>query len=77
MSRIPFKMSWLRRRHGYCSERSKQKINSKCRPGLQGRFLTCPIATSSEVFASALLRLLMDEPAPDLIYIKKILITFF
>jgi hypothetical protein len=70
-------MRRLRQGHSYCTKHTKQKINSRCRSGLQGRFLTCPIATSSEVLASALRSLLMDESVPDLIYIKKILITVF
>jgi hypothetical protein len=71
-------MSWLRRRHGYCTEPINQKFNPRCRPGPQARFLTSPIAASSEVFASAYLSLLLAEGLSALIpFIKRILITIF
>ena len=55
-----------------------QKFNPRCRPGPQARFLTSPIAASSEVFAFAYLSLLIADGLSALIpFIKRILITTF
>jgi len=71
-------MSWLRRRQGCCAGRARKKTNFRRRPGLQRRFLSCPIAASFEVIAYPYLSLMIAIDLPALIpFIKKILVTTF